>query len=162
VLLIAGCILAALVGALAILAFRSMRAQADRQAMIREHGGAVMPFDLDRTTHIFKTTEAGGVETVIAKDPADSRQIALIQQHLQHEAMRFRAGDFGDPAAIHGADMPGLAELAAGAPNIRFSYTALPAGAQISYETTDPRLIDALHRWFAAQLADHGHDAQGQ
>jgi hypothetical protein len=58
--------------------------------------------------------------------------------------------------------MPGLKELAAGAANITFSYAALPAGAQISYETTDPRLIDALHRWFAAQLADHGHDAMGQ
>ena len=41
-------------------------------------------------------------------------------------------------------------------------YAALPNGAQISYETTDLRLIDALHRWFAAQLADHGHDAMGQ
>ncbi|MEP7189364.1 MAG: hypothetical protein ABI901_09265, partial [Roseiflexaceae bacterium] len=67
-----------------------------------------------------------------------------------------------DPASIHGTGMAGLTELAAGAERITFSYAALPNGAQISYATTDPRLIDALHRWFAAQLADHGHDAMGQ
>jgi hypothetical protein len=121
-----------------------------------------MPFDLDRTIHVFKTTDTGGIETVIVKDAADSEQIALIQQHLQHEAMQFRAGDFGDPASIHGTGMPGLTELAAGAAKITFSYVALPNGAQIAYETTDPHLIDALHRWYAAQLADHGHDAMGQ
>jgi hypothetical protein len=76
--------------------------------------------------------------------------------------MQFRAGDFGDPATIHGMGMPGLTELAAGAMKITFSYAALPNGAQITYETKDPRLIDALHRWFAAQLADHGHDAMNQ
>src|SRR6266496_3870596 len=113
-----------------------------------------MPFDLDRTTHVFKTTDTGGIETVIAKDAADSEQIALIQQHLQHEAMQFRAGDFGAPATIHGATMPGLSELAAGAANMTFSYAALSDGAQISYATNDPILVDALHRWFAAQLAD--------
>ena len=37
--------------------------------------------------HVFKTNEIGGIETVIAKDPTDSQQITLIQQHLQHEAM---------------------------------------------------------------------------
>jgi hypothetical protein len=160
--LLGGSILAAILVTLGVLAATGMIARANRQAMIHEQGGAVMPFDLDRTTHVFKTTEIGGIETVIAKDVADSEQIALIQQHLQHEVLRFREGDFGDPAAIHGAGMPGLTELAAGAASITFSYAALPNGAQISYETNDPGLVDALHRWFAAQLADHGHDAMGQ
>ncbi|MDQ2996154.1 MAG: hypothetical protein M3R61_03735 [Chloroflexota bacterium] len=147
---------------LGVLANISMRAGTNRQAMIHEQGSSVMPFDLDRTTHVFKTTETGGIEKVIAKDAADSEQIALIQQHLEHEVLRFREGSFSDPAAIHGATMPGLTELAAGAAKITFSYAALPNGAQISYETKDPRMVDALHRWFAAQLADHGHDALGQ
>jgi hypothetical protein len=161
-LLLGGSIMAAILIMLGVLAATGMLARGNRRAMIHAQGGAVMPFDLDRTTHVFTTTDTGGIETVIAKDAADSEQIALIQQHLQHEAMQFRAGDFGDPATIHDATMPGLAELAAGAAKITFSYAALPNGAQISYETTGPRLIDALHRWFAAQLADHGHDAMGQ
>jgi hypothetical protein len=160
--LIGGCMLIGILVTLGVLAATGILTSANRQAMVHEQGSTVMPFDLDRTTHVFKTTEVGGIETVIAKDAADSEQIALIQQHLEHEVLRFREGDFGDPATIHGTGMPGLTELPAGAANITFSYTALSNGAQISYETNDPRLIDALHRWFAAQLADHGHDAMGQ
>lgn len=161
-LLLSGSMLIGILITLGVLATTGMLTGANRQAMIHEQGGAVMPFDLNRTTHVFKTTESGGVETVITKDSADSEQIALIQQHLHHEVLRFREGDFSDPATIHGTGMPGLTELAAGAVKITFSYAALPNGARISYETKDPRLIDALHRWFAAQLADHGHDAMGQ
>ena len=161
-LLLGGSILAAILVTLGVLAATGMLTRGNRQAMVHAQGGAVMPFDLDRTTHVFTTTGTGGVETVIAKDASDSQQIMLLQQHLQQEALRFQEGDFGDPATVHGASMPGLTELAAGAAKITFSYAALPDGAQISYETNDPRMIDALHRWFAAQLADHGHDAMGQ
>jgi hypothetical protein len=160
-LLLIGCALITALGTLGALAVAGIPPASNRQDLVHERGSAIMPFDLNRTTHVFKTTATGGIEIVIAKDAADSEQIALIQQHLQHEAMQFRAGNFSDPAAIHGANMPGLAELATGAANIEFSYAKLPDGARISYETSDPRLVDALHRWFAAQLTDHGHDASG-
>ena len=65
------------------------------------------------------------------------------------------------PATMHGADMPGLAALQAGARHIDMQYTPLPDGAQIRYTTQDPALIKALHQWFAAQLSDHGHHAVG-
>ena len=73
-------------------------APTNRQEMVHDMGGSVMPFDLDETTHIFKMTDTGGIQQVIAKDASDQEQIALIQQHLQHEAMRFGMGDFGDPS----------------------------------------------------------------
>ena len=130
-----------------------------RQAAVRHTGSQVMPFDLDKTTHVFEMTDTGGVQRVLVKDSSDTDQIALVQQHLQHEAIQFRAGDFADPAGIHGTDMPGLHDLAAGAAKISVEYTALPNGAQIAYTTQDPRLITALHQWFGAQLSDHGHDA---
>jgi hypothetical protein len=133
--------------------------QTARQTMVHEKGGMVMPFDLDKTTHRFQPTDQGGVEKVVARDPKDSQQVALIQAHLKHEAERFSAGDFSDPAAIHGKDMPGLAQLSAGAKRIRFAYAALPDGAAISYTTADPALVTALHDWFKAQTMDHGHDA---
>jgi hypothetical protein len=47
---------------------------------------------------------------VTADTPKDGEQIALIRQHLQDEAEKLRRADFGDPATIHGHDMPGLAE----------------------------------------------------
>ena len=86
-----------------------------RQEVVAERGAAVMPFDLDATTHSFDVTDLGGVQTVVADDPGARAQVDLIRQHLRGEVARFRAGDFGDPAEIHGHDMPGLAVLEANA-----------------------------------------------
>jgi hypothetical protein len=133
-----------------------------RQERVHHMAPRVMPFDISKTVHIFKMTETGGVQRVIAKDPGATEQIALIQQHLQHEAERFQHGDYADPALLHGADMPGLKELQAGASRIKVSYAALPAGAKITFETTDLHLITALHRWFGAQLSEHGADARAE
>jgi hypothetical protein len=124
------------------------------------HG--VMPFDISKTVHVFEMTESGGVQRVLAKDAGDAGQIALIRQHLEHEAERFQRGDYSDPAILHGADMPGLEELHAGASGIKVSYEPLPAGAEITFETTDLHLMTAIHRWFGAQLSEHGSDAKAE
>jgi len=131
----------------------------DHQAMIHEMGHGVMPFDLKKTLHVFEMTDSGGIQQVVIRNPVDSSQITLIQQHLEHEAMQFRAGNYSDPASIHGAQMPGLKDLAAGAAKVKVEYSALPNGAQIAFITGDIHLITALHRWFGAQLSDHGADA---
>lgn len=130
-----------------------------RQAEIAARGAEVMPFDLERTTHIFESLDDGGVQSVIADDPSDGEQIGLIRSHLQEEADKFRRGDFGDPATIHGDAMPGLDALRAGSGQIEVRYSDLPDGGQIRYTTTDPSLVAALDDWFAAQLSDHGSDA---
>jgi hypothetical protein len=145
--------------ALLLLSGRSALAQTTHQSMAHERGQHVMPFDLKKTLHIFEMTESGGIQQVIARDSGDQEQIALIQQHLRHEAMRFSTGDFSDPAAIHGADMPGIKALASGAARINIEYAPLPNGAQITFTTRDLHLITAIHRWFGAQLSDHGADA---
>jgi hypothetical protein len=133
--------------------------QANHQAMIHDMSSQVMPFDLSQTTHIFEMTENGGIQQVIAKDPSDSAQVALIQQHIEHEIMLFGGGDFSDPMSLHGGDMPGVKELSAGAAQINVEYVALPDGAQITFTTDDLHLITEIHRWFGAQLSDHGADA---
>ncbi|NOT07627.1 MAG: aspartate carbamoyltransferase [Gemmatimonadales bacterium] len=132
----------------------------ERQAEVAERGAAVMPFDLDKTKHHFEALHDGGLQTVTANDPADTAQIALIQGHLKKEAANFSRGMFDDPAAIHGHDMPGLAELKAGASKIRVEYDPENDGGRIRYTTTEPALVDALHRWFDAQRMDHGKHAQ--
>jgi hypothetical protein len=83
-----------------------------RQQVVAERGAAFMPFDLDATTHIFEPTDTGGIQTVVADDPADNEQITLIRSHLRDEVKRFRRGDFGDPKSIHGHEMPGVRILA--------------------------------------------------
>lgn len=52
-----------------------------------------MPFDVSKKGHIFKMTESGGVERVVAKDPRAADQIVLIRQHLEHEAANFQRKD---------------------------------------------------------------------
>ena len=131
-----------------------------RQEQIHHMAPSVMPFDMSKTVHIFKMTESGGIQRVIAKDPGATDQIALIQQHLRHEAERFQHGDYSDPAKLHGADMPGLKELESGASHIKISYSELPAGAQITFKTEGLKLLTAIHRWFGAQLSEHGADAR--
>jgi hypothetical protein len=145
-----------------ILYSSGMLVRGSRQAEVAARGAQVMPFDLEQTTHVFQQLPDGGLQTVTAKDVANTEQIALIQAHLREEAVKFRRGDFGDPATIHGQDMPGLADLKAGAAKIDVEYTALPHGGQIRYATTDPTLIMALHHWFAAQISDHGAHATDQ
>jgi hypothetical protein len=132
---------------------------AARQEEVAARGAEVMPFDLARTTHVFEKVDDGGLQTVRADDPANTAQVQLIQVHLAEEAEKFRQGDYSDPMAIHGHEMPGLMELRAGASRVDVRYSALPDGGQIRYTTTDPVLIDGLHRWFDAQLMDHGSDA---
>ena len=133
-----------------------------RHEQVAERGGLVMPFHLDETTHFFHADARGGVQRVLADDPTDRRTVRLIRAHLRHEAAAFGRGDFDDPAAIHGRDMPGLAALRAGHRRIDVRYRAVSAGAQITYRTGDRALVDALSAWFAAQLSDHGaHAATG-
>ena len=131
----------------------------ERQAEVAARGRTVMPFDLERTTHVFQKMPDGGLQTVTSDDPADAEQVSLIRMHLRAEADRFATGDFGDPAQIHGATMPGLAELSAAAGAVRIAYSEVPSGAAIHYSTDDPGLVSALHLWFDAQVSDHGDHA---
>ncbi len=154
-------VLIAILGTLAVLFWAGWLTlpEANRQATVHDMGSQVMPFDLGQTTHIFEMTESGGIQQVIADDPSDSAQIALIQQHIQHEAMRFSYGDFSDPSSLHGVEMPGVKELMVGVAQVKIEYAALPDGAQITFTTQDLHLITAIHRWFGAQLSDHGSDS---
>jgi hypothetical protein len=132
---------------------------ADRQAEVAERGARVMAFDLERTTHRFEKTAEGGIQTVVADD-ADVRQVELVREHLKAEAERFRRGDFSDPVSIHGTEMPGVTDLETGAERIEIRYEDAPDGGRIAYSTGDPELVDALHAWFDAQVADHGRHAE--
>lgn len=127
--------------------------------MIHRRGSLVMPFDLDKTVHVFKRTKEGGVQQVRAKDPDDREQIRLIRQHLRDEAQRFARGDFGDPATLHGHDMPGVKVLERSARELEVNYNDLSDGAEIAYKTSESEVLEAIHQWFGAQLHDHGVDA---
>ena len=128
---------------------------------VNQLGSQIMPFDLKRTMHTFTSDANGGTQSVTANNPSNLDQIQLIQSHLQKEAKNFTKGNFTDPATIHGARMPGLAELRNGANRINIRYEALSNGARLRYSSSDPQLIGALHKWFEAQNTDHnGHQGR--
>ncbi|GGS88565.1 hypothetical protein GCM10010156_53810 [Planobispora rosea] len=153
-------LIAVAVTAYALIDRNDQRDPAARQAEVAARSRQVMPFDLERTTHRFAKSATGGVQTVTSDDPADTEQVTLIRGHLTAETARFRSGDYGDPASIHGGEMPGLRELGQGHDRIDIRYTELPAGAQVTYSTTDASLVEALHSWFDAQVTDHGRHAE--
>ncbi|MGJ0516036.1 MAG: aspartate carbamoyltransferase [Methylomicrobium sp.] len=136
------------------------KATENRLDEVAKRGAHVMPFSLEQTTHIFSKTEKGGLQQVIVKNNSNTGQIGLIRQHLSKISQEFMRGDFSDPAMIHDEDMPGLAELRKAPPGrIKIVYKELPNGAKIDYSTDDRQLIDAIHRWFDAQLSDHARHA---
>jgi hypothetical protein len=161
-LLIPGLVVAALacVAVVAGVVVASRDDTPTRQEIVAERGSKVMPFDLDATTHKFDTTPTGAVESVTANSADDTTQVDLIRKHLRTEATRFEKGDFADPAAIHGHDMPGLQALAQSTGRIDITYTDIPAGARITFTTDDPALRSALADWTMAQNMDHGTGMQ--
>lgn len=135
-------------------------AKAQRQAEVSKRGKDVMPFSLPATQHIFTKTSQGGVQQVVARNAADAAQVQLVRQHLREIREQFLRGDFSGPAHIHGHDMPGLAELKAARPaQIAIAYRDIEGGAELKYSTKEGALVAALHKWFDAQLSDHGRDA---
>ncbi len=95
-LVAAGLALAAVAVLGTLWATGALASQETRQEEIAEKGGQVMPFDLEKTTHVFEKTQTGGVQKVVADDPNDAEQITLIREHLEEEAAAFRRGDLSD------------------------------------------------------------------
>jgi hypothetical protein len=151
------CMAIALASTMPLLA---IAADAQRQADVAERGKDVMPFSLKATTHIFTKTPGGGIQRVVAQKGADAGQTKLVRAHLQEIKQQFLNGDFSGPSHIHGNDMPGLNALRSAKPGqIAIDYRDVDGGAELVYRTSDPKLVAALHKWFDAQLSDHGADA---
>lgn len=141
-------------------AHMAMMADAQRQAEVSRRGNDVMPFSLPATTHIFIKSTEGGVQRVVAKNASDAAQVKLIRRHLKEIRKQFLKGNFSGPEHIHGQDMPGLLELTqARTGQLEIVYKDVKNGAQLTYKTQEASLVAALHKWFEAQLSDHGKDA---
>ena len=140
--------------------FAALAGDTPRQVDVARRGAEVMPFSLKATTHVFTATSDGGTQRVVAKSAGDTKQVDLVRAHLHDLQAQFLKGDFSGPSHIHGADMPGLAELKASKlGQVAIDYKDVEGGAELTYRTADPKLVEALHAWFDAQLHDHGADA---
>jgi hypothetical protein len=132
-----------------------------REDDVRSRGAQIMPFHLAATVHVFEKTDTGGVQRVKARD-GHGDEVPMIRAHLRSIADSFATRDFSRPAQVHGETMPGLAELRqAKKDELSVSFRELDNGAEVTYVAATPEIRDAVHRWFDAQLTDHGHDATG-
>jgi hypothetical protein len=148
--------------ALVLLLFAANAFADTPQEHVHSMAHGVMPFDMSKTVHVFKMTVDGGIQRVEAREPRDAAQVKLIRAHLAHEAAQFAKGDFGDPAHLHGANMPGLDELAAEPNSLKVTYADIPNGGAIRFEGANIGVVTAIHRWFGAQLSEHGADARAE
>ena len=131
-----------------------------RQQDVAQKGAMVMPFNGQNSKHVFQKMPDGGLQQVLADDPKDQDLVSAIRMHLSMEADRFSKGDYSDPMKIHGMDMPGVQYLSKLKPGqIVIAYRDLPNGAEVRYTGKDADTVVAIHKWFDAQLSDHGSDA---
>lgn len=150
-----------IIAAVVLFACVAPAAAIDRRDGVEQRSEQVMPFNMDEAMHMFTPTATGGTQVVMTHS-ADERQIRLIRSHLQKEAAAFSRGDFSDPEYIHGKNMPGLAELVRDYREMTVTYANTYGGGSIEYASKDPKVIAAIHAWFAAQVHDHGaHAAMG-
>jgi hypothetical protein len=141
-------------------AYAVEKADEERLDKVAQRSMLVIPFDLEKTTNIFSKTPMGGLQLVVVKDKSDAGQIRLIRAYLSEISDDFKRGDFSKPERVHGADMPGLAELKSARPGqIKIEYKEVPDGAQITYSVRSPELINVFHQWFDAQISDHARHA---
>lgn len=133
-----------------------------RQQHVHDHAHQVMPFDIARVEHVFRMTSSGGSMRVVLRTPDDAAQLPGIRSHLRELAASFSRGDYGKPGHLHGEAMPGLAELRKGAGDVKVDYAELADGAEIRLHASDLELVTAVHRWFGAQLSEHGADARAE
>jgi hypothetical protein len=131
----------------------------DRHQAVAAKGAKGMAFGLDTTVHRFAPTDTGGVQELVARDPRDDSQAGDVGAHLRQEADRWKQGDFSAPAAIHGDDMPGLAQLEVAREDLDVVYTELADGGRVTSASDQEPTGDALHAWFDPQVGDHGDHA---
>ena len=119
-----------------------------------------MPFDMNKVTHYFIKNDQGGVLIIKTKNKKDTAQAALIQSHLKKECKLFSNADFGDPKTLYGMNMPGLKILSGSKGKFKVKYKNLSDGGQLTFNSKNSEIINAIHKWFDAQLKDHGSDAK--
>ncbi|MFZ0456478.1 MAG: hypothetical protein WCE54_19620 [Ignavibacteriaceae bacterium] len=128
--------------------------------MIHKRSPMVMPFNMSKVTHYFIKTKDGGNLIIKTKNPKDTVQAALVREHLKKEQALFSNANFRDPKTLHGMNMPGLKILSKSKGKFKVDYKELADGAQLEFTSKDSVVISAIHKWFDAQLRDHGSDAK--
>jgi hypothetical protein len=129
--------------------------QMQKDEALKTRGADAMGFDQDATMHHFRLARSGGSIEVTVKDAGDIRNLEAIRSHLRAIAGDFARGRFDKPFQTHGEVPPGVATMQAGSGSIAYRYEDLPDGGAVRIETSDARLIEAVHAFLRYQITEH-------
>ena len=126
-------------------------------AALQARGQHYMGVDQYTSTHHFIDRPDGG-QIVLVRDSTDTAGISTIRMHLQHITKAFSQGDFQIPMLVHDTTVPGVKVMARKHEAIRYVYTPLTGGGQVTMSTSDPEALKAIHDFLAFQRSDHRTD----
>jgi hypothetical protein len=126
----------------------------DHDAM-NARGEQAMGFSQTATTHHFRLTPDGGYVQVQANDPNDAMNRDHIRMHLEMQAKKFAAGDFGAPELTHNRVPPGVPEMQKLKSSIRYQYEEIERGGRLLISSKNPQAVSAIHDFLKFQIADH-------
>lgn len=138
----------------------SQEADAARIADVALRGAAGAAEASQSTIRMFTELESGGIQRVVAKDPADEMLVRLVRQRLRDIRDALLLGDIPGPVPSGGSGVPGLERLRGAAPgSLVVGYRDIPAGGELTYYSRNAALVDVLHDWFDTLASDPGADA---
>jgi hypothetical protein len=146
---------AILIATLALTAIAvAQHAQHDHSAM-NARGEKAMGFSQTETTHHFKLLPDGGYVQVQANSSDDAANRDHIRMHLQEQAKKFAAGNFGAPELTHDRIPPGVPQMQKLKSEISYRYEEIERGGRLRITSKDPSAIAAIHDFLKFQIEDH-------
>jgi hypothetical protein len=120
----------------------------------QEHG-VTAAGPLSASSHRYVILPDGVDMVMTAESDTDSATITAIQTHMQDEAARYRAGDYGDDMAMVSADL--IAALRDHQADITVTVVAAGATSTIQFRSQDSATVAWLKTW-ADQMSAHNTD----
>jgi len=123
--------------------------------MMNARGEKAMGFSQTATTHHFRLLPNGGYVEVQANDASDFASRDHIRTHLQEQAKKFAAGDFGAPELTHDRVPPGVPVMQERKSAIRYKYEQLEGGGRLWMTSKHADAVAAIHEFLKFQIEDH-------
>jgi hypothetical protein len=120
----------------------------------QEHG-VTAAGPLSASSHRYVILPDGVDMVMTAESDTDTATITAIQTHMQDEAARYRAGDYGDDMAMVSADL--IAALRDHQADITVTVVAAGATSTIQFRSQDSATVAWLKTW-ADQMSAHNTD----
>lgn len=125
-------------------------------AQLNARGSKTMGFDQGKASHHFILLGDGGAIDIHTTDNRDEDTRRRITAHLEDIERRFKAGDFGIPAATHAEEPAGVKDLARLRADLDYVFEPTPVGGRLRITARRPEALAAVHAFLQYQIKEHG------